>query len=103
MPRKKFKEYQLERLKEMVDLTYTKFPYYRETFDKAGVKPSDIQSLEDLKKFFTINKKVLRDRQQEVPGFGDMICASEEDFCLLKCLQRVHRRSHGITVHCKGF
>ena len=80
MPREKLKEYQLKLLQETVNLAYTKSPYYRKSFDMAGVKPSDLRSFEDLKSFPTIDKKVLRDRQQEVPDFGDLCCAPEEDF-----------------------
>ncbi len=83
MPRTKLKEYQLSLLKDMLELTYNKSPYYRRIFDEKGVKPQDLQSLEDLKKFPTIDKKVLRDRQQAVPDFGDMTCAPESDFVFL--------------------
>lgn len=83
MPREKLKEYQLSLLKNMMELTYNKSPYYQRAFNEKGVKPEDLKSLEDLKKFPTVNKKVLRDRQQAVPDFGDMICAPEKDFVFL--------------------
>jgi len=83
MPREKIKEYQLSLLKSMIELTYSKSPYYQQAFNRHGVKPADLQTLEDLKKFPTVNKKVLRDRQQQVPDFGDMICAPESDFVFL--------------------
>ncbi len=83
MPRQQLKEYQLKLLKGMLELSYNKSPYYKKTFDETGVKPTHLGSLEDLKKFPTIDKKVLRSRQQEVPDFGDLICAPEEDFVFL--------------------
>ncbi len=83
MSRKDLKAYQLKLLKDMLELTYNKSPYYRKTFDEKGVKPQDLKSLEDLKKFPMVDKKVLRDRQQAVPDFGDMICAPESEFVFL--------------------
>ena len=83
MPREKLRETQLESMKHMVKLCYEKSPYYKASFDSAGVKPGDLKTLEDIKKFPTTQKKILRARQQEVPDFGDMICAPEEDFVFL--------------------
>ena len=40
---------QLKKLKETVKYEYDNVPYYREKMDKAGVKPEDIQTLEDIK------------------------------------------------------
>lgn len=61
MPREQLEELQLERLQSLVKRVYEKIPFYKESFDKAGVKPEDIKSLEDLQKFpFTV-KQDLRD------------------------------------------
>ncbi len=55
------KAFQLEKLKETVRWSYDKVPYYKQAFDEKGVKPSDLQKLEDLAKFpFTV-KTALRD------------------------------------------
>ena len=39
---------QLERLQEEVKYEYEHVPYYAEKMDRAGVKPEDIQTLEDI-------------------------------------------------------
>jgi len=83
MPRDQLREFQLVKMKEMVELTYKKSPYYKGLFDEAGVKPLHLAHLEDIKKFPTIDKKVLRSRQQAVPDFGDLLCAPEEEFVFL--------------------
>ncbi len=83
MPRKKLKEYQLKLLKEILELCYNKSPYYKRSFNAAGVRYREFKHIEDLKDYPTINKKILRKRQQEVPDFGDLICAQEEDFVYL--------------------
>lgn len=55
------KAFQLEKLKETVKWVYDRVPFYKKAFDDKGVKPSDLQSLEDMAKFpFTI-KTDLRD------------------------------------------
>ncbi len=52
---------QLERLKWSVAHAYNNVPFYKKSFDEAGVHPDDIKSLSDLAKFpFTV-KSDLRD------------------------------------------
>lgn len=48
---------QLNKLKETVRYEYDNVPYYREKMDKAGVKPEDIQTLEDIRKLPFITKE----------------------------------------------
>ncbi len=50
-----------ERLVETVKKLYDNVPYYRELMDKKGVKPSDIQSRDDLGKLPFVTKADLRD------------------------------------------
>ena len=61
MPREELDALQLVRLQKLVAYVYERIPFYRESFDEAGVKPEDIKSLDDLRKFpFTV-KQDLRD------------------------------------------
>lgn len=61
MSRKDLEALQLERLQALVKRVYGKIPFYKESFDKAGVKPEDIKTLDDLTKFpFTV-KQDMRD------------------------------------------
>ncbi len=50
MPLEKLKQLQERRLREVVTQAYEKTAFYRRSFDKAGVKPEDIKTLDDLKK-----------------------------------------------------
>lgn len=53
--REQFREIQLERLKVTVERVYNKVPHYKAKFDERGILPSDIKTLEDLKKLpFTV-------------------------------------------------
>ncbi len=83
MPRDQLKSYQFKLLKENLELVYHKSPYYKRQFQKAGVAPLNLERLEDLKKFPTIDKKVLRRQQEAYPDFGDLTCAPEEEFVFL--------------------
>jgi len=61
MPRKDLEKLQLSRLQQTVELCYTKVPFYKKVMDERGVKPADIKSLADLKKFPFTSKQDLRD------------------------------------------
>jgi len=61
MPRKKLEQLQLERLQATVKRAYEKVPHYRKKFDAAGVKPSDIKSLKDVRKLPFTTKDDLRE------------------------------------------
>jgi phenylacetate-CoA ligase len=61
MPRKDLNELQLSRLKAIVYKVYDRVPFYRESFDKAGFKPDNLKSLDDLRRIPFISKKDLRD------------------------------------------
>ncbi|NUS28094.1 MAG: phenylacetate--CoA ligase [Streptomyces sp.] len=52
---------QLERLRASLRLAYEHVPFYRESFDKAGVHPDDCRSLADLARFPFTTKGDLRE------------------------------------------
>ena len=62
MDREKLRELQGKRLRETVELEYANVPLYRERMDAMGVKPSDINSVDDLKKLPFMEKTDLRDQ-----------------------------------------
>ena len=50
LPLERLKKLQLERLQELVNRAYEKTTFYKKKFDEVGVKPSDITTLEDIRK-----------------------------------------------------
>ena len=61
MSREDLEALQLESLQALVKRVYQKIPFYKESFDKAGINPEDIKSLADLTKLpFTV-KQDMRD------------------------------------------
>lgn len=77
--RKDLEALQLERLQEMVKFSYENAPYYKRSFDAAGVKPEDIHTLSDLAKFPFINKQTERDTQGVGSFLGELAAVPEED------------------------
>lgn len=61
MSREDMQKLQLKRLQETIARAYERVPFHKENFDKAGVKPEDIKSLDDLEKFPFMKKTDLRE------------------------------------------
>jgi phenylacetate-CoA ligase len=79
LPRPQLEALQLKRLKQHLAFAYERSPYYRQSFDAAGVKPAQLRHLEDLRLFPFTDKKVERDRQLAAPDLGDMVAVPERD------------------------
>ncbi len=60
LPVEKLKALQLERLKSIVDRVYHQIPFYKKLYDEAGVKPSDIRHLEDVRRLPFLEKASVR-------------------------------------------
>ncbi len=61
MPRAELQRIQGERLRKTVERVYNNVPFYRQKFDEAGVKPEDIQCVQDVQKLPFTTKQDLRD------------------------------------------
>ncbi len=61
LPREAMEALQLKRLQQVVHRVYQNVGFYKKLFDKAGIKPDDIKSLDDLKRFPFTTKQDLRD------------------------------------------
>lgn len=55
--KKKIKEYQEEKLTGIIEKAYENVPYYKKMLDSHGLKPTSIQSIEDLKKMPILTKE----------------------------------------------
>lgn len=60
MTREDLRKLQLERLKKVVKYAYENVDFYKKLYDEAGVKPEDIETLEDIQKLPFITKDDLR-------------------------------------------
>jgi phenylacetate-CoA ligase len=74
MPTREIKHIHLQKLKEQVKHCYEHSNFYKKKFDSVGLKPQDIQSLDDIQKIpFTV-KSDLRDNYP----FGMVATKSDE-------------------------
>ncbi|MDF2680555.1 MAG: paaF [Brevibacillus sp.] len=61
LSKEKMTELQLKRLQETVKRVYERVPFHKQAFDEVGVKPEDIQSMEDIQKLPFMKKTHLRE------------------------------------------
>ena len=59
LPREEIERIQLTKLKDTVRYIYDRVKPYREKMDMAGVRPEDIQTLEDFKKNCRLHIKLI--------------------------------------------
>ena len=78
LDRKKMREFQEEHFVSIIRWAYENTVFYRRKFDEAGIKPSDIRSLDDSVKIPFTTKDELRKSQEEAPPYG-LHCARPSD------------------------
>lgn len=60
----RLRQLRLERLQAMVRSAYEHTPYWRGVMDARGIRPCDIHSLDDLRRFPLLEKNTLRQRRE---------------------------------------
>jgi len=61
LPRPALEALQLKRLKDVLERVYASVPFYRQSFDKAGIRPADVKELSDLQRLPFTTKQDMRD------------------------------------------
>jgi phenylacetate-CoA ligase len=59
--KKKLEEFQNKRTHEIIKYAYAHVPFYRQKFDKLGLKPNDVKNVHDLNKIPVIRKAELQE------------------------------------------
>jgi len=72
-------KYQNKRLAETVENAYQNAPAVRDLLDGAGVKPSDIKTVEDLEKLPVTRKTDLIEMQKAKPPYGGLLAIPPQD------------------------
>lgn len=67
------REYQLGKLREILDLAYEKTRFYRRVFDSVGFRPGDIKTLDNMNQLPTIEKQTV------IENLSDMCARSLRD------------------------
>ena len=78
-PRAQWDALKLRLLQAHLHHAYHRAPYYRRSFDAAGVHPSQVQCLDDLRRLPFIDKQILRERQLAAEPFGDLVAVPERE------------------------
>ena len=80
MDREDLKRLQLQRIKWQLKRCYEGSEFYRIKFDKKGIKPEDVRSLEDVSEIPSVTKDELREEQTKHPPFGRYTIAPQKDW-----------------------
>ena len=62
----RIREFQLNRLKELVKIAYNNTPYYKEKYDDYKIHPTDINRLEDIRKIPVLSKTELLVNREKI-------------------------------------
>jgi phenylacetate-CoA ligase len=61
LPRPALEALQLKRLQTVIERVYASVPFYKGSFDRAGILPADVRSLDDLQRLPFTTKQDMRD------------------------------------------
>ena len=85
MPRARLDALHLQRIQALLHYAYERTPFYRQKFDRIGLKPSDIRSLDDFRRKVPLtDKSEFIQLQQQRPPYGDTL-ALPMDFVAHHC------------------
>lgn len=80
LPPEKIGALQISKFKKIFKWTYERSKFHRHLYEKAGVRPDDIRSLEDIRRIPTVEKSMMRDIQRKDPfPYGDALCVPLEE------------------------
>ncbi|PCN50315.1 phenylacetate--CoA ligase, partial [Candidatus Geothermarchaeota archaeon ex4572_27] len=77
------KRLQLKRLKAQLKYVYEHSPFYRRKFDEAGVRPDDLKTLDDLRRFPFTTKMDLK--RYAYPHGGELRCVPLDECPYFHC------------------
>lgn len=78
-PREREQTIILPKLQAQLKYAYEQSSFYRRKWDKAGVKPEDVRSLEDFERIPFVMKDEIRRDQAEHPPFGSNLCIERRE------------------------
>jgi phenylacetate-CoA ligase len=64
--RTELESYQMQQLEKLLNHAYLNVPYYRKLFDERGLKPKDIQNLNDLKRVPFLTKEIIKQNTNDL-------------------------------------
>ncbi|MBW1784482.1 MAG: phenylacetate--CoA ligase family protein [Deltaproteobacteria bacterium] len=80
LPLEKIRELQVEKFKRIFTWGYEHSKFHRSLYEKAGVTPGDIRTLDDIRRVPTVEKSMMRGIQRKDPfPYGDALCVPLEE------------------------
>lgn len=70
---------QERKLRVLVDWLHARCPYWTRTFDELGIKPPDVQTLEDLARLPYVTKAAYAANMDAHPPYGEFLCYPVEE------------------------
>jgi len=74
----------LPKIQAQIAYAYENSPFYRNKWDKAGIHPGDIHSLDDFDNIPCVTKDEIRRDQAEYPPFGSNLCVSARELARIQ-------------------
>jgi len=80
LPREKLQALQVKKFGRILDWAYHHSKFHRQLYEKAGMEPGDIKTMDDIARVPKVEKSMMRDIQKKHPyPYGDMLCVPLED------------------------
>lgn len=80
LPQEKIHDLQLKKFRKIFEWAYGHSKFHRSLYDKAGIKPDDIGSMDDIRYVPKVEKSMMRDIQRKDPfPYGDALCVPLEE------------------------
>ena len=77
--RDEVRAFQERKLRPLVDWLYDRCDYWHRTFDEQGIKPQDVQTLEDLARLPYVTKALYAASMDAHPPYGEFLCYPLEE------------------------
>jgi phenylacetate-CoA ligase len=85
LPPEKIKQLQLNKFKKIFKWTYERSKFHRQLYDNAGIKPGDIQSLDDVQRVPKVEKSMMQNIQRKAPfPYGEALCVPLDEVTIFR-------------------
>ena len=75
LPQERIRNLQLKKFRRIFAWAYEKSSFHSSLYKRAGIKPEDIRSFDDIRNIPTVEKSMMRDIQRKDPfPYGDALC-----------------------------
>lgn len=78
LPKEDLRRLQLEKLRRLATFANEKSPFHRKRFQAAGFDPSQLRTLDDLRRIPVMDRAAWMASQKEQPLFGDLLTRQRE-------------------------